>query len=181
MPYTPDPIPDDVLAQIGFGFADGSAAAAGAFNIDSVFGETDPRALEYQRLRGLELAKLVPDNLRQHVNDILDMILDEGLGMDEAGRLLEGAFGFDGAYADMLARTETAKALNQGAIATYTDAGFSHVLVFDGDGCDECHDINGEVWTLEEAESNDTEHPSCVRSFSPIALTAAEMDQEEAA
>lgn len=180
MPYTPAPPPDDVFAQIGLSYSAGSQAAASTFDLGVGFGVADPAALAYQQSRGLELASLVPEQIADHVNDVLRMIEEEGLGMDEAGRLLEGGFAFDGAYADLLARTETAMAMNQGAVATFRESGFTHVQVLDGDGCDACHDINGEIWTLDEAEENDIEHPNCLRSFTPIAISNEERDQEAA-
>lgn len=92
--------------------------------------------------------------------------------------------GFERWRADRIARTETAIAYNTGAIAALKQGGYTHVVVSDGqgeNGCEACEAIDGQVWTLEEALANPTEHPNCVRSFSPATtedIAAADLAEE---
>ncbi|MDP9351796.1 MAG: phage portal protein [Chloroflexota bacterium] len=72
----------------------------------------------------------------------------------------------------MIARTELAAAYNLIGNHQYEQVGVTHVEVLDGDDGDEwacdCAEINGQVWTLEEANERALEHPQCVRAFAPV-------------
>ena len=70
-----------------------------------------------------------------------------------------------------IALTETGNAMNLASVNAYRDSGLvEQVEVLDGDGCEACAEINGQIWTLDEAEANPLEHPNCTRSFSPVVL-----------
>ncbi|MBU7015544.1 MAG: hypothetical protein HXS43_12030, partial [Theionarchaea archaeon] len=43
----------------------------------------------------------------------------------------------------------------------------NQVRVLDGDGCEECIEANGQIWTIEEAMANPLQHPNCLRDFEP--------------
>jgi len=116
---------------------------------------------------------------RQQVYDIVETGLKEGRPVASIG----GKRGVPGTIADDLkqlsirqkdyeyvriARTETARIQNQGTLNRYTQNNITHVNVIDGDGCDACAEINGQVWTVEYSQAHELEHPNCVRSFSPI-------------
>lgn len=88
-----------------------------------------------------------------------------------AGRLSDAvadSAAFSPTRALMIARTETAIAYNVGAIGAYQQAGVEKVVVSDGDDDEDCADVDGEIWTLEEALANPVAHPNCVRSFGPV-------------
>lgn len=72
------------------------------------------------------------------------------------------------ARAEMISRTETGHAYNLGAIASYDDAGVTHVEVLDGDDDAVCSESNGQKWTLDEAQANPLGHPGCTRAFLPV-------------
>ena len=68
----------------------------------------------------------------------------------------------------LIARTETATAMNLGATHAYEDAGVEKVEVLDGDGDEICASVNGTTQTLEWARSNPIGHPGCTRAFAPV-------------
>lgn len=79
---------------------------------------------------------------------------------------------FSRSRAQTIARTETATVYNRGAVIGYKKSGrVKRVRVQDNEGpnsCQACKDANGQVWDLDKAEKNPTEHPNCVRSFVPV-------------
>ena len=71
--------------------------------------------------------------------------------------------------AEMIARTEAAYAAANGDIAGFRETGVEYVEISDGTDFDEeCALADGQVWTLDEYEANDLEHPNCGRSASAI-------------
>ena len=63
-----------------------------------------------------------------------------------------------------IARTETARIQNQGAVNRYNKLNITHVNVIDNEGpnsCDDCAAVNGQVWTTEYASGHELEHPNC--------------------
>lgn len=65
--------------------------------------------------------------------------------------------------ADRIARTETAVAFNRGSSNLMREAGIHEVDIVDGEEDEACASANGEVWTLEQYESDPIEHPNCTR------------------
>lgn len=120
------------------------------------------------------------EHTRQQVYDIIEAGMKEGKPVASIG----GKRGVPGTVADDLkqlairdkdyeyvriARTETAHVQNQGALNRYTENKITHVNVHDGLDFDEaCRAANGQVWTVEYAQSHELEHPNCTRSFSPV-------------
>ncbi len=120
------------------------------------------------------------EHTRQQVYNIVEAGIKEGKPVASIG----GKTGVPGTVADDLkqlairekdyeyvriARTETAHVQNQGALNRYTENSITHVNVHDGLDFDEaCRAANGQVWTVEYAQSHELEHPNCTRSFSPI-------------
>ena len=68
-----------------------------------------------------------------------------------------------------IARSETARYQNQGALNRYDINNITHVGVLDGMDFDaECAAANGSIWEINFARNNELEHPNCTRSFFPI-------------
>jgi len=70
-----------------------------------------------------------------------------------------------------IARTETAVAFNIGSHRRYSQAGVTKVKVLDDHGpgsCDECREVHGQIWSLDEMYRRPIQHPSCRRGFSPL-------------
>lgn len=71
--------------------------------------------------------------------------------------------------AETIALTESAEYYNEGVLRVAENSNVTHVLVLDGDDYDEpCRRANGEVWAIQRARENRTEHPRCRRSFYPL-------------
>ena len=86
---------------------------------------------------------------------------------------------FDGkrSQASMVARTEMSRAINMGRLERWQDKGYEYVQVHDNEGphsCDNCHIANLQIWRLEDAMSNEKEHPHCVRTFTAHKLGPGE-------
>ena len=79
------------------------------------------------------------------------------------------------ARANMIARTEHARAVNTGTLQAYSNYSVSHVEIItvgDSDVCDICIDLeDGNPYTLEEAMSLLPAHPNCRCSFGPVVET----------
>jgi SPP1 gp7 family putative phage head morphogenesis protein len=90
---------------------------------------------------------------------------------------LEPFFDSKRSQASMVARTEMSRAINMGRLQRWQDKGYEYVMVHDNEGphsCYACHLANGAIWTLEDAMSNEKEHPNCVRTFTAHKLQAGE-------
>lgn len=70
--------------------------------------------------------------------------------------------------AEMVARTETGDAFNEGTLDGYDAAGVGKVLVSDGTDDPECAEANGSTWTIDDARLKRLEHPNCTRGFSAV-------------
>jgi len=173
------------------------AAVDNGLTIDWTF--IDPEAKRYAAERGAEMvgmkwvngrlvenpnaAFVIDDTIRDGVRDMLAEALEEGWSFQEFSDHLEEAGLFGEARSTLIARTEMAIAMNVGRVSSYRMAGYEWVVVSDAAECggDEC-DVDGEVWTLEEAEEEPLGHPNCTRSFRPATKEESEeADEEEAA
>lgn len=190
----------DVLKPILLdAFLDGEVVAfdrapvrkAGEVNV--VFGLTDAAAMEYAEARAAELVGMTrqPDgtlvrnpnprwSLAQTTRDQIRAMVKKAIDEQWTEAQLSEAIADEGVWdwrADMIARTETAFAMNSGTAASYREAGVEEVKVLDGRGClQEGHDddqrgVNGEIWTLEESEEYPLGHPNCTRDFAPVVPT----------
>lgn len=114
------------------------------------------------------------ETTRDTLRDELQSALEDGKGesvTELAGRLRDAvsdSAALSPSRALTIARTETAIAYNHGALLAYGQNGIEHVEVSDGDDDDECAEADGQIWTIDEAMSDPTAHPNCVRSFSPV-------------
>ena len=68
---------------------------------------------------------------------------------------------------ELISRTESATAYNQGAIMGYHEAGVEKVEALDSDEDEECAARNGQIYTLEEAAAIEP-HPNCVLAWLPV-------------
>ncbi len=74
-------------------------------------------------------------------------------------------------HASTVARTETQQIRQTAKLNRWKSRGFELVLVKDGDHAhsdDICKRKNGQVWTVDFALNNVSEHPNCVRRFVPV-------------
>lgn len=174
-------------------YYEGSSLAEDVAGIEQAFGLTDEQATAYAEARAAELVgmrrledgSLVPNpdakwavsnTVREQIKAKVATAVQEGWSTE---RLLEEIE--DGpiwtSRAEMIARTETAIAVNRGATDTYRGAGVERVTVLDGPGClEDGHDddqrgVSGETWTLEQAQEFPVGHPHCRRDFAPLVET----------
>lgn len=111
----------------------------------------------------------VADTTREDIRRLVGQQAENGWSVEElAQRLREMGEINSASRATMIARTETGRGYNYGAITAYRVAGITHVDVLDGEDDAECAAANGSRWTLEEAEANPLQHPNCQRAFSPV-------------
>jgi len=76
--------------------------------------------------------------------------------------------------AEMIARTETSASLNNGALEAYGTADVGRVrLEAAADACEVCQDLDGNIYTLAEAEGiiPDETHPNCRCTWIPVIET----------
>jgi SPP1 gp7 family putative phage head morphogenesis protein len=138
-------------------------------------GEFKPWLWEYEEEDRAKITKIINDGLAEgHQTGIKERVKG-GYPEGTIAKDLEPYFGEHKSHATMVARTEVARIQNIGAITRMKKNGFTHVKVHDGsveggsvEGCDRCREVDGQIWTIEEAEANELEHPNCVRAFSPV-------------
>lgn len=137
------------------------------------FDYLDANAAKYARERGGELigtndnAWSVEQTTRDEVNRLLQEAMADGLSPQEFADRLEESGLFGATRAEVIARTEVAIAQNYGQGETYRELGFTHVYVQDGD-CDICREVDGAVWTIEEALDNPVAHPNAIFSGTSV-------------
>lgn len=155
---------DDVFAPLEMIYAEAAGeAAGGAISFDHL----DANAAKYAKERGGELigtndnAWSVEQTTRDEVNRMLQEAMKDGLSPQEFADRLEESGLFGEARAEVIARTEVAIAQNYGQGETYRELGFTHVNVQDGD-CDICAEVDGQVWTIDEALENPVGHPNAI-------------------
>ena len=71
--------------------------------------------------------------------------------------------------AEMIARTETARAVSEGTLEGYGEAGVEKIrFMSSADACIVCLGYDGNVWTRAEGEEIIPVHPSCRCSWLPV-------------
>lgn len=146
--------------------------------VEVSFDVTNP-AIQKSINKLAERIKGVPDTVRDMVRTIVADALkgeyDEGAGRvvvpsnKEIAARIRAQGDIQSEYrSQMIARTETATAMNLGATHAYEDAGIEQVEVMDGDDDAECAQANGQTWSLDDARANPIAHPNCTRAFAPV-------------
>lgn len=113
----------------------------------------------------------IDEDTRQALQNWLEDELKSGKGWTQITNDLysqSGDIGFPQMQdwrARRIARTEASLAYNRAQISTARDAGVTKVEVLDGVMDDICAPVNGQTWTLEQAESDPLGHPNCSRQF----------------
>ncbi len=186
----------ELRAPLEDAYQEGGMLAEDAGGLEEAFGITDEDARAYAEQRAAELVGMkrhadgslhdnpnarwsVAQTVRDEVRTKVSTAIKEGWSDKRLADELEGPSMWE-ARAEMVARTETAIAVNRGALATYDGANVESVTVLDGPGClEDGHDdseagVNGEIWSLERAAEFPVGHPHCRRDFAPVISTAEE-------
>jgi SPP1 gp7 family putative phage head morphogenesis protein len=151
----------------------GTAYEAGGEDAVELVSGSYAGAVEFAKARAAELVTSIGEDLRDKTNAMVTQAVAEGQSIGGLRAELNSLYSDDAikGRALMIARTETAKAYNTGTVAAYREAGVGKVTVMDGDSeasCDDCKEVDGDIWSLERAELEPTEHPNCVRGFAPV-------------
>jgi len=111
---------------------------------------------------------------------VLARSVSEGLGVDETAKQIDAMFGVGGDWAEMVARTETARAVTAGTLDSYRDAGLSKVewLTADG-GCEICGEFESMGAVPMDDGFGDVEgppaHPNCLCTLLPVVSDDVEL------
>ena len=64
-----------------------------------------------------------------------------------------------------IARTETAHAQVKGQVDKYKSMGFTHGIFNATDPCEDCGELDGQIFTLDEIQTLIPRHPNCECGF----------------
>ena len=125
----------------------------------------------------VKLSGDLEDRTARLLEDTLKEGIEQGETMDDLAARVNSVFDdeIDEARAEMIARTETARAENRGNLETYRESGIEKKLwIANPDCCDLCMGLDGEVVGidetfpgLEDEWGDDVAHPNCRCSVAP--------------
>jgi SPP1 gp7 family putative phage head morphogenesis protein len=181
-----EPIADDLADVYASGIVEGAPLVSLQVDTDQV----NERALEWAQERAADLITQIEENTRDMLRDAIHEAIDEGIGADELADMIADSTGFSDYRAEMIARTETNRANNQGNLRAYKDAGVERKeWMTAGDDLveEDCEDNEavGAIGLDEDFPSGDDAppaHPNCRCSISPVFEpddTAQEDEDEE--
>ena len=125
----------------------------------------------------------ITDGTREMLRSDVTTAMQEGWSNDRLSDELQDNYAFSEERADMIARTETARADAQGNLAGYKASGQveSKEWLTAPDCCDECQEIDGEIVGLDETFSTGDDgpplHPNCRCSVLPVLIEESEGDE----
>lgn len=107
----------------------------------------------------------IAETTRTMLRRAITEAMDSGASNDELASAIKDAGAFSDARAEMIARTETSMADNQGQIAGWKESGVVGGMQWLAapDCCDECQEIDGEIVGLDEGfpDGDPPLHPNC--------------------
>jgi hypothetical protein len=159
---------------LGLDIAERTAADGTVLTAEDIFHKA---AEKYANQHAGELIQGLDDTTKDYVSTALKDAISQGMTPQQISDVLNSNFAFSDSRAMTISRTETGKAWNMGSIGIGREAGHNAVDVSDGDSDPECQDADGQVWSLDYAESHPLEHPNCVRSFSSRYAEPDEIDR----
>lgn len=136
------------------------------------FNVSDPNAVAWAREHAAELAQGLSDTTEQDIRDAIASNLEGDIDQGDAYDEILDAIGDDD-RAEMIARTETMTASNQGTLTSWDQATEAGLLTGDelkewiatSGCCDECADLDGEQVALDADFSSGDDappaHPNC--------------------
>ena len=144
-----------------------------------IFTEADKEALYFLKNYNFELIKNLNKELEDGIRNVITESVLEGKGYKETARLLLdlpltpiNANITLRQRAEMIARTEHARAVNTGTMQAYSNMGVTEVNILtvgDSDVCLDCLDLEADnPHSLEEAMSVLPMHPNCRCSYTPV-------------
>lgn len=119
----------------------------------------------------------ITDATRDKVRATIETGIEDGLGAAELGKLVERSAAFEPYRAEVIARTESNRALNTSQLETFKEFDIELVECIDGDEDQECIDRqaldNGwgpGIYTVEDAATIQ-DHPNGTLDWAPLTLT----------
>lgn len=103
--------------------------------------------------------------LVQDLQKTLGDLIMRGKSPYEIAQGVAARLGVDESSAYRIVRTETAHAQITGQANKYKELGFTHGRFKATDPCDECGELDGKLFTLDELKSMIPRHPNCECSF----------------
>lgn len=165
---------DDIAQIFEDAYDESGDMLAALREVENVLGSSTEQAQAYARERSGELITGIDETTRDAIQNMIEAAQAEGLSDAELADSLETAFALSPQRAELIARTENQTAFNMGTLQALMDAGEEYVVVSDPDLCgEEVCNVDGETWTIEEAQAEPLGHPNCGRMFRP--LTAEEL------
>jgi len=147
--------------KTGWGFAD-SATRHPIKGIDPIL---NPLALEWIKNHSLTLAKGLNETTLKELQTLLSTGFELGESIPQLRRRIDDYYS-DKSRAEMVARTETIAASNEGAIQLYESEGVIKVEFYpalDERTCEECMGVYNQspIWTTAESHGMIPVHPNC--------------------
>jgi phage portal protein BeeE len=140
------------------------ALAPGKADFADIVGDKTLQAI-LKRL-GLRI-KGINETTRDRVATAIREGVEAGDGAAQLGDRIEAAAAFDEYRAELIARTESARALNESQIESYREFDVTTVLAIDGDNDEECAARDGQEFDLDEALAIE-DHPNGTLDWSPV-------------
>lgn len=149
-------------------------------NSKLLFTQADQEAFYFLKKYNFDLIKDLNKELQEGIQEVITRSVLEGNGYKETARLLleipltplENSRISLRQRAEMIARTEHARAVNTGSLQAYTNMGVTEVNILtvgDSDVCDYCLDLeDNNPYSLEEAMTLLPAHPNCRCSYTPV-------------
>jgi len=197
-----DEIPEmyaDLLAGVAVDGGDEAVDQVGATLAEEAEAAIGKKATEWAEDRAAEMVgmkyvdgELVPnpnaqwqitESTRDMIQDVTAQALDEGWSNDELASALQANYAFSDARAEMIARTETARADVSGQVLGWKAAGVTEKeWLAAPDCCDECQELDGETAPIEGAFAGGADvplHPQCRCTCLPVLDEAADQGDQE--
>lgn len=111
--------------------------------------------------------KGINETTRQAVADAIREGVDAGDGAADLGDRVEAAAQFDEYRAELIARTESARVLNEAQIESYREFDVTRVVAIDGDDDPECAARDGQEFDIEDALAIE-DHPNGTLDWAPV-------------
>ena len=131
--------PEKVSKILGSVYKDGAKAAKGQLGVSVGLGRVNKQAQDWAEEHAAELIQGIDETTRDGVKRLVAKSLENGWSPQELSDALRDDYLFSDVRAEMIARTEVAKADVEGNISLYREAGVTgKSWVSDGEGCEEC-------------------------------------------
>ena len=147
----------------------GVAAAGNVLDATpDMFKLANERGFVWAKAHAAEQVTQIETTTREGINDLVTSAMEEGWSNQRLAQELRDAWEFDGARAEVIARTETAMADLKGNIEISKEAGVERVqwLTAEADACEQCDALDGDEAPVDGTfkdgtAADDVAHPNC--------------------